>query len=182
MNRSIDWKKVWKDTCQIFIQDRTIKDVKTLYERLGKKYKKDNTIENLPSDDYYSRRLRKELDISRKKKNISTELCKFAGLYSELPLEELSKDTSLSSVNSCSDCSWLFIKLTRVITDEYFNKKYTAVQAHLYHLSHKLKENFKNEILFASFDNDTLAVLCKDQPSKEMVENYITTHVNNKSR
>ena len=79
-------------------------------------------------------------------------------------LELLAEGTTLSRV---SNASWLFVRLRSKISSTTDKKN-----AHFYYLSRKLKEKFPQDILFLSFDVDTLVILCKNEESKNRVQSH----------
>ena len=81
-----------------------------------------------------------------------------------MSLELLAEGTTLSRV---SNVSWLFVRLRSKISSTTDKKN-----AHFYYLSRKLKEKFPQDILFLSFDVDTLVILCKDEESKNRVQSH----------
>ena len=68
---------------------------------------------------------------------------------------------------SMSNASWLFVRLRSKISSTTDKKN-----AHFYYLSRKLKEKFPQDILFLSFDVDTLVILCKNEESKNRVQSH----------
>ena len=177
MSKIIDWDKIWKDSADIVIKHIEAGDalskVSQLYKELEDKFDGESKQDELPKYNTYRQRIHQVLGIESNKGNIKTELYKFAGKYSNMTIDNLCEQLSVSSANESNNSNWLFIKLKRNIEKEYYKKKYTAVQSHLYHLSHKLKDKYKEEIVFASFDSNTLVILCKDSKAKENIGNYI---------
>ena len=160
-----NWDKIYSDTKQIIsgcIENK--KAVPTflskMHQILEKDYKQKGKA--IPTKRTYVQKMRSMLLIPNTKRNIQAELYRLVGRYDKMTLQLLSDSCTISAVNNAS---WLFIRLQSKNTAE---ERYS----HFYHLSHKLKEKFKNDILFISFDMDTLVILCANGSSRVKLESY----------
>lgn len=117
----------------------------------------------VPEQRHFIRKMREGLGVENGKK-IQPYLYAFVGKYDKMSLELLAEGTTLSMV---SNASWLFVRLRSKISSTADKKN-----AHFYYLSRKLKEKFPQDILFLSFDVDTLVILCKDEKSKNRVQSH----------
>lgn len=112
----------------------------------------------------YSKKIRKEFNIDRHKKNIQLELYQTVAAHEKIPLETLSQNVTISYPIVASQAVWLFIRLKDTKQKNISLEDYNS---HFYYLSKRLKEQFKNEILFLSFDTDTVVLLCKDDSARK---------------
>lgn len=94
-----------------------------------------------------------------------------------MTLDILSTGLSVTSVSSCNNSNWLFIRVNRIVEYDEKVSSFTVVQKHLYLLSHELKKKFSKEIIFISFDKDTLVVLCRDNAAQQKVKRHFS-HIN----
>lgn len=174
-NRKYDWDKIVKDMTEIIANElakkKKIPTISKLHKKLREKYKGTDTAfpENL---DVFSRKIHSYLGLEKNHQNYESHFYQLLGQYDKMSLNKLAENLSVSTVNTNNNCNWLFIKVKRLIQGESSNDKYKAIQKHLYILSQKLKDKFKNEIIFASFDRDTLVLMCRDSNAKQNVTNY----------
>lgn len=169
-NQKFDWETIMRDSATVMaeciVRNISISTIPQLYERLKVKYKKENKI--IPQQNTYRQELHKRLNLQHNQRMVKSALYQLAGAYDRLSLEMLADRATVVSAANVSNSCWLFIRLTAV-TDI----GYTDRQKHLYHLSHKLKEQFRAEIQFISFDTDTLVILCNDNNASQAIASYI---------
>ena len=181
MNSKYNWNEIVKDSKKI-IHDTTkngnrklISTMKELYDRLKFQYEKKG--KEVPRYVLYSEKIRKEFNIDCHKKNIQLELYWAVAAHGKILLKTLSQNITISYPNVASQAVWLFIRLKETKETEEKNISLEDYNSHFYYLSKRLKEQFKDEILFLSFDTDTVALLCKDDPARKkssaISENYI---------
>ena len=173
MNSKYNWNKIVKDSEKI-IHDTTkngnrklISTIKELYDRLKFQYEKKG--KEVPRYVLYSKKIRKEFNIGRHKKNIQLELYQAAAAHEKIPLETLSQNVTISYPKVASQAVWLFIRLKETKETEKKNISSKDYNSHFYYLSKRLKEQFKDEILFLSFDTDTVVLLCKDDSARKKI-------------
>ena len=170
MNSKYNWNEIVEDSKKI-IHDTTkngnrklISTMKELYDRLKFQYEKKG--KEVPRYVLYSEKIRKEFNIDRHKKNIQLELYQAVAAHEKIPLETLSQNITISYPTVASQAVWLFIRLKDTKQKNISLKDYNS---HFYYLSKRLKEQFKDEILFLSFDTDTVVLLCKDDPARKKI-------------
>jgi hypothetical protein len=172
------FKKIVKDSKKI-IHDTTkngnrklISTMNELYDRLKFQYEKKG--KEVPRYVLYSEKIRKEFNIGRHKKNIQLELYRAVAAHGKFFLKTLSQNITISYPTVASQAVWLFIRLKDTKQKNIFLEDYNS---HFYYLSKRLKEQFKDEILFLSFDTDTVVLLCKDDPArKEIIRHFRKLH------
>ena len=176
MNRKqLNWEEIMQDSAEVMmeciINGTEISTLPALYVQLQKKY----CIEGkqIPAQNTYRQEMHKRLNLQPNQRMVKTALYQLAGAYDKLTVQTLAKEATIATSSIDRNCSWLFIRLKRQVSGESTAQKYRMMQKHLYHLSHKLKEEFKDNILFASFDRDTLAILCKSPNAREAIASYI---------
>lgn len=181
MNSKYNWNEIVEDSKKI-IHDTTkngnrklISTMKELYDRLKFQYEKKG--KEIPKYVLYSKKIRKEFNIDRHKKNIQLELYRAVAAHEKIPLETLSQNVTISYPTVASQAVWLFIRLKETKETEEKNISSEDYNSHFYYLSKRLKEQFKDEILFLSFDTDTVVLLCKDDPArKEIIRHFRKLH------
>ena len=171
MNSKYNWNEIVKDSKKI-IRDTTkngnrklISTMKELYDRLKFQYEKKG--KEVPRYVLYSEKIRKEFNIDCHKKNIQLELYRAVAAHGKILLKTLSQNITISYPNVASQAVWLFIRLKETKETEEKNISLEDYNSHFYYLSKRLKEQFKDEILFLSFDTDTVVLLCKDDSARK---------------
>ena len=181
MNSKYNWNEIVKDSKKI-IRDTTkngnrklISTMKELYDRLKFQYEKKG--KEVPRYVLYSKKIRKEFNIDCHKKNIQLELYRAVDAHGKILLKTLSRNVTISYPTVASQAVWLFIRLKETKETEEKNISLEDYNSHFYYLSKRLKEQFKDEILFLSFDTDTVVLLCKDDPArKEIIRHFRKLH------
>lgn len=181
MNSKYNWNEIVEDSKKI-IHDTTkngnrklISTMKELYDRLKFQYEKKG--KEIPKYVLYSKKIRKEFNIGHHKKNIQLELYQAVAAHGKILLKTLSQNITISYPNVASQAVWLFIRLKETKETEEKNISLEDYNSHFYYLSKRLKEQFKDEILFLSFDTDTVVLLCKDDPArKEIIRHFRKLH------
>lgn len=167
------WNRILEDSAEIMAQSiasgNPVSTIPALYRLLEQKYKAEGKA--LPVERTYRGKLHKLLDIPYNQRNVTSSLYQLAGKYDEMTLAMLSENVMVSyDIKEC-DCHWLFVKVS-----SKRNKKSMEIQKHLYHLAHKLKKDFQKEIVYISFDSDTIIILCENFYSLKNLMNYFRTH------
>lgn len=120
------------------------------------------------------RRFERNLTSIVNKKNIQLELYQAVAAHEKIPLETLSQNITISYPTVASQAVWLFIRLKDTKQKNISLEDYNS---HFYYLSKRLKEQFKDEILFLSFDTDTVVLLCKDDSArKKIIRHFRNLH------
>ena len=166
-NYQYPWGEIFQDCADLItVQIRDSKNVPETFPQLYQLFEKWYTErgKKVPEQRHFIRKMREELGVESGKKKIQPYLYTFVGKYDKMSLELLAEGTTLSMV---SNASWLFVRLRSKISSTTDKKN-----AHFYYLSRKLKEKFPQDILFLSFDVDTLVILCKNEESKNRVQSH----------
>lgn len=168
--KSFNWDDIVKDSSKIIIKSilkgkDEITTLKSLHTALETTYQKSG--KEIPTYSTYRQKMHKLLNIRHNQKNVKNELYQLAGKYEKMTLDALSENIYLSSKAAANDCNWLFIRLKKNEPD------YSKTKKHLYFFSQKLKEKFKNEIIFISFDTDTIVVMCSNSNAKGKIHSYL---------
>ncbi len=166
-NYQYPWEEIFQDCADLItVQIRDSKNVPETFPQLYQLFEKWYTErgKKVPEQRHFIRKMREELGVESGKKKIQPYLYAFVGKYDKMSLELLAEGTTLSMV---SNASWLFVRLRSKISSTTDKKN-----AHFYYLSRKLKEKFPQDILFLSFDVDTLVILCKNEESKNRVQSH----------
>ncbi|MCM1508477.1 MAG: hypothetical protein NC177_15310 [Ruminococcus flavefaciens] len=164
------WDIIVKDSAEIIANDilkgkNKITTLKSLYTALEEMYKKDNR--EIPTSSTYRQKMHQVLNVGYNQKNVKSALYQLAGKYDKMTLNMFAENIQLSSENNADNCNWLFIRLKKYESD------YTKTQKHLYFFSQELKKKFTKEIVFISFDTDTIVIMCSDINSRNKVFSYL---------
>lgn len=92
--------------------------------------------------------------------------------HGKILLKIFSQNITISYPKVASQAVWLFIRLKETKETEETEEKNISLEdynSHFYYLSKRLKEQFKDEILFLSFDTDTVVLLCKDDSARKKI-------------
>ncbi len=174
-NQQFDWDEIVQDCIKLIIeqtdQTKAISSINDLYVQLDITYRKNGN--KMPSKNTFRQYLRKEMGLQERQSLNKHDFYEFAGAYDRLTVQSLVKDATIEYSSIDRNCSWLFITMERNFKGESAEQKYRMMQKHLYHLSHKLKEKFRTGVLFASFDRDTLVILCKDGDTRLAIRQYL---------
>lgn len=169
------WSMIYKE-CAIIInesavQQSGVKTIRELHNKLKEKYPSLSSPDGweLPPYDTFRQKLRKHLELTSRSADVSAALYRFAGAYSKMTIDMLSDNVRISSDSVDTDCRWIIIRLDRCVNED---DRFLNTQRHLYHLSQALKDKFTSEILFISFDRDTLVILCSDNDAKDKIKEY----------
>ena len=176
------WSMIYKE-CAIIInesavQQSGVKTIRELHNKLKEKYPSLSSPDGweLPPYDTFRQKLRKHLELTSRSADVSAALYRFAGAYSKMTIDMLSDNVRISSDSVDTDCRWIIIRLDRCVNED--DDRFLNTQRHLYHLSQALKDKFTSEILFISFDRDTLVILCSDNDAKDKIKEYFN-RINN---
>lgn len=175
-NIKYDWEQIIRDMT-VIISDRIAAGknpptITTLYHKLSKKYSEQG--QPFPtSPEIFTRKVHSCLGLKKNSKNYEPYFYRLAGQYSGMTLDRLATGLSVSTVSADSS-NWIFIRLKSIIADSKAINSYSVVQKHLYLLSQKLKKKFSSEIIFISFDRDTLVIMCRDNASNQKVVKYFS--------
>jgi hypothetical protein len=141
-----------------------------LYEKLKKSYEKAHL--KVPAERVYRDEMHKKLGLRKNQKSIRTALYLHAGKEKEMTLKMLSENISISSSETADHTTWLFIRLKGIKKFEFKEKL-----QHFYQISSKLKKKFHREILFLSFDMDTLVLLCASEQARQKILSYFKNSI-----
>lgn len=177
-NKKYEWDSIIKDMTAIIAgriaSGKKPPTIKSIYKILEREYKKQN--QPFPNNSQiFTRKIHSYLGLDKNSKNYEPYFYRLAGKYDKLTLDILATDISVSTANSGSNSSWLFIRINSVINNGKPINSIENIQMHLYKLSHKLKDKFSKEIIFVSFDRDTLVIMCMDNNARQTVADYFSS-------
>lgn len=167
-NIKFDWDEVMKNSAHVMAQCLTkgeyISTITDLHKKLESYYK--SIGKTAPGPSTYRQNVSKRLN---SEVSIKTALYQLAGMYEKMTLQMLAEGITVSTDETADKCNWLFVRLKKSAVD------YVNMRKHLYFFSHELKKKFSKDIVFISFDNDTIVILCKDNNSRKKLLNFFTT-------
>ena len=169
-NSKFDWKAIEEDSLKLLIESHTsgTKPMKLseLYAKLKEKYEKEGKL--VPGQNTYRQEMHKRLKIPNNQRATESELYRLAGLYSDMTLEMLACHLDITNAAPQPDDKWLLVQLNR----DREMISYTHLKQHMYYLAKELKKKFGDDILFISFDNNTLVIMCRDKEAKLAIYSY----------
>lgn len=121
----------------------------------------------IPTYNTYRQKMHEFLNVTSNQKDVKSALYQLAGKYEKMTLDMLVDNICFSSENTSDNCCWLFIRLKKN------NPDYTETKKHMYFLSQELKKKYTKEIIFISFDIDTIVVMCSDINGRDTVFSYL---------
>ena len=165
-NQRYDWEDIISCTVQLITElikkgEEVPKKFPELYKKFAKEYSRND--KRVPPKETFIRVIRNKLQIANNKILIQADLYRLTGMYKKMTLDLLADGTNISSSNNAS---WLFVRL------QSCNIPTNDRNSYFYYLSTKLKEKFKSDIIFISFDIDTIVILCADDDAKKRVQSY----------
>lgn len=168
-NLRYNWSEIESDCVEIIAEqfskgEKIPSSFPALHKLLTNKY----TFEgkDIPKLNTFRQVMHDRLRIGNNQKNISAALYRLAGRYDKMTLAQLTENITLTSRRTEDKTPWIFIRLNGS------DVSMTDKAGHLYHLSHELKEKFSKQILFASFDIDTIVILCHDDEARKTILEY----------
>ena len=169
-NSKFDWKTIEEESLAILIESHAsgTKPMKLseLYAKLKEKYEKKGKL--APGQNTYRQEMHKRLKIPNNQRATESELYRLAGLYPDMTLEMLACHLDITNAAPEPDDKWLLVRLKR----DRKKSSYTSLMQHMYYLTKKIKEKFGDDILFISFDNNTLVIMCRDLEAKSAIYSY----------
>lgn len=177
-NKKYEWDSIIKDMAAIIAgriaSGKKPPTINTLYKTLKNNYNKQGKL--FPGESaIFTRKIHSYLGLDKNSKNYEPYFYRLAGQYDKMTLDSLATGISVSTANSGSNSSWLFIRINSVINNGKPINSNENVQMHLYKLSQRLKDKFSEEIIFISFDRDTLVIMCMDNNARQTVANYFSS-------
>lgn len=165
-----NWDEIFRDAADILARSLAEKKVpiskaSQLYAALEKQYRSEK--QNFPEAVTFRKRLHRQLNIDESQRIYKTTLYQLIGQYQKMTLPALAEylTPSMQPVN-CNDC-YLFYRINREERTIADNRKL------LYATAKVMKEHFKQRILFLSYDDDTIVILCADSDAKNQISAYI---------
>lgn len=173
-NIKFNWESIFNDSAEIMVLSiskgiNIPSKVSELHEKLKEKYEAEGKI--TPPYDTYRQVLYKKLNTYHNQKTVKSALYQLAGAYDKMTLQMLAENITITTDEVADSSSWLFIRISaKGITAENRNK-------HLYYLADELKKKFNREIIFISFDIDTLVIMCADSNARKTIVSYFDKSV-----
>lgn len=172
MDNIFNWENIKKDSAEIMAMSISEgKDIPStiseLYDKLSANYSANE--KRIPEYNTYRQKIRQILEIPRNSKNVKSALYQLAGAYDKMTLQMLADNITISNDVIADNSCWMFIRLKRHQDD------HTLFNTHLHFLSHELKKKFAREIIFISFDTDTLVIMCTDSNARQKLISYFTS-------
>lgn len=171
-----DWEEIFKDSADILSRSlaenrKPITKVSELYAALEKLYIQRDKKDMLPEPTTYNKKMHEKLELKKSQRIMKSSLYKLIGQYHTMSIQALSQYLTVKEEVSSQQICYLFLRLTkgeRTITD---NKKL------LYTTCKQLKQRFAEEILFLSYDDDTIVLMFPDEKSRQKVKKFIVKNV-----
>lgn len=171
-----NWERIFKESTKLIIDsinhdEKLVTNISGLYEMLENKYIKEKREKELPGISILRKKFHNKLNINPSQKIVKSVLYQLAGAYDKMTLEMLAENITVTTDEVADRSSWLFI---RINTEKIKSKNKSK---HLYYLAGELKKKFSREIIFISFDTDTLVIMCADNDSRNTIISYFDKSV-----
>lgn len=167
-----DWEELFKDSADILsrslAEDRKpIAKVSELYAALEKLYILRDKKHMLPEPATYNKKMHIKLKLENSQRIMKSNLYKLIGHYHTMSIQVLSQYLTVKEEVSSQQICYLFLQLTKGERTIIDNKKI------LYSTCKQLKQRFSEEILFLSYDDDTIVMMFPNEKSRQNVKEFI---------
>ncbi len=146
-----------------------ISNASDLYRRLGKAWKEEYPDEPFPQAVTFRCKLRKKMNLNENERICKSNLYRMFEIYDHIAIPALAKHLKLSPTASSDKICYLFIEISNARKEEFHNHRKL-----LRSVSSKLKKKFPTKILFISYDDDTIVILCPNAKARDSLSKYLT--------
>ncbi len=169
-----NWKDIWifcsKILARYSVEGKDpISNASDLYRRLGKAWKEEYPDEQLPQEVTFRSKLRKKLNLKENERICKSDLYRMFEIYDHVAIPALAKHLKLSPTDSSDEICYLFIEISNARREE-FHKHRKLLRS----VSSKLKNKFPTKILFTSYDDDTIVIVCRNADARDSLSEYLT--------
>lgn len=166
-----DWEEIFKDSADILSRSlaedkKPIYKVSELYAALSKLYKQREKQNMLPKQSTYNKRMHEKLELEHSQRIMKSSLYKLIGYYHEMSIQALSQYLTVKEEALSQEIRYLFLRLDKGKRNIVDNKKL------LYSTCKQLKQRFSDEILFLSYDDDTIVLMFPNEKSRNKVKKF----------
>ena len=167
-----DWDEIFKYCADILskslaVDINPISKVSELYKEFRRCYWNEGRRNEIPQEVTFQKKLHSQLKISYKQRIYKSMLYQLVGKYQEMTIPALANYLTTPYDNANDNSSYLFYRIKRGERTISENKRI------LYATANQLKQHFKGKIIFLSYDDDTIVIMCSDNNAKKIIRNYI---------
>lgn len=171
-----DWNEIFKCCADILSKSiatdtKPISKISELYNEFKLCYEKDGKDEEIPKEVTFRRKLHSHLKIPNEQRIYKSTLYQLVGIYHKMTIPALASYLTTPYDNTQNYSSYLFYRVKKGNRSILENKQI------LYSISTELKLHFKNRIIFLSYDDDTIVIMCSSNKSKEFIKKYIEKYI-----
>lgn len=168
-----NWKEIWilcsKILARYSVEGKVpISNASDLYRRLSKTWKEEYPDEQLPKEVTFRSKLRKKLKLKENERICKSDLYRMFEIYDHVAIPALAKHLKLSPTDSLDKTCYLFIEISNARKEEFHKHR-----KFLHSVSTKLKKKFPTKILFISYDDDTIVILCPNTNARDSLSRYL---------
>ncbi|MBQ8435739.1 MAG: hypothetical protein IJX24_07005 [Oscillospiraceae bacterium] len=165
------WDDIFRDSAEILsgsiaVDKKPISKVSELYKALEKLYRKRDMSDMLPKPSTFNKRMHAKLGLDNSQRILKNSLYKLIGQYYNMSIEALSQHLTIKEEGSGEQVCYLFMRLKRG------ERSITENRRLLFSTSKHLKQKFSNEILFLSYDDDTIVLMLPDDSARQRVKAF----------
>ena len=168
-----NWENIFKECTEIMInaleKNTPIKNAAELYRKIEARYKRKSI--KLPTQNTFTKELRKKINLEPHQRMKTDELYRIIGVYKELSMSSLAKLGNIVSLPDNEHPQYIFFRLPSSTQSTKENRRILLA------MMRKLKKAFSDEIMYGSYDDDTLVIMCKDANAKKKILQNITIEV-----
>ncbi len=167
-----NWEEIFHNSAVILSESlandkKTIARPSELYAALKKYYEQNGWDYKLPKQSTYNRRMHNKLELERSQRILKTSLYKLIGQYRDMSIEALSQHLQIKEGSMSGQQCYLFLRLNRKKRSIAANKEI------LYSACKQLKQKFTDEILFASYDDDTIVLILQNTNAHQKIKEFV---------
>lgn len=171
------WEEIFKDSARLLSESlanekKPISKVSELYKALEKDYKNKGKPEReIPGEVSFRRKLHKKLNIAYEQRIYKSALYQLIGKYYNMTIPALAQHLTMTPVDSHDNLCYLFLRVQKGKRSISENKKI------LYATCKQLKIAFPDEIMFLSYDDDTIVMMCPNKEARKKVKTNIEKYI-----
>lgn len=148
-----------------------ISKVSELYKEFRRCYQNEGRRNEIPKEVTFRKKLHSQLNIPNEQRIYKSTLYQLIGKYQEMTIPALAGYLTTPYDNTNNYSSYLFYRINKG------NRTISENKRILYATANQLKSHFKGKIIFLSYDDDTIVIMCSDNDAKETIKSCIEKYI-----
>lgn len=171
-----DWNELFQMSADILsrsiaAESKPISRASELYKALEKEYRKNYPDDDFPKAVTYRKKLHQILNIPYEQRIYKTNLYQLIGKYKNMAIQSLASYLTMPDESVLDKQCYLFYRVIRDSRTIIENRKL------LYSIALGFKQTFGKRILFISYDDDTIVMICSNQEARNFISKKIKTYL-----